>query len=54
MFLLLGRDSVALDGLLDGFVVRPGSKAELLDSRCQFGLESSMLLILYGEQSFLK
>ena len=27
MLLLLGRDSVALDGLLDGLVVRPGSKA---------------------------
>ena len=31
IFLLLGRDSVALDGLLDGLVVRPGSKAVLLD-----------------------
>lgn len=31
IFLLLGRDSVALDGLLDGLVVRPGSKALLLD-----------------------
>ena len=31
MFLLLGRDSVALDGLLDGLVMRPGSKAALLD-----------------------
>ena len=31
MFLLLGRDSVALNGLLDGLVVRPGSKAVLLD-----------------------
>ena len=31
IFLLLGRDSVALDGLLDGLVVRPGSKAALLD-----------------------
>ena len=27
--------SVALDGLLDGFVVRPGSKVGLLDSWCQ-------------------
>ena len=27
----LRRDSVALDGLLDGLVVRPGSKAVLLD-----------------------
>ena len=36
IFLLLGRDSVALDGLLDGLVVRPGSKAALLDvgNRC--------------------
>ena len=31
MFLLLRRDSVALDALLDGLVVRPGSKVELLD-----------------------
>ena len=31
IFLLLRRDSVALDGLLDGLVVRPGSKVELLD-----------------------
>ena len=31
VFLLLRRDSVALDGLLDGLVVRPGSKVELLD-----------------------
>ena len=31
IFLLLGRDSVALDGLLDGLVVRPGSKAVLFD-----------------------
>ena len=31
IFLLLERDSVALDGLLDGLVVRPGSKAALLD-----------------------
>ena len=36
VFLLLRRDSVALDGLLDGLVVRPGSKAALLDvgNRC--------------------
>ena len=31
IFLLLRRDSVALDGLLDGLVVRPESKVELLD-----------------------
>lgn len=31
IFFLLGRDSVALDGFLDGLVVRPGSKAALLD-----------------------
>ena len=31
IFLMLRRDSVALDGLLDGLVVRPGSKVELLD-----------------------
>ena len=31
IFLLLGRDSVALDGFLDGLVVRPGSKTALLD-----------------------
>ena len=36
IFLLLGRDSVALDGFLDGLVVRPGSKTVLLDvgNRC--------------------
>ena len=52
--LMASADVVILDGLLDGLVVRPGSKAALLDSRCQFGLESSMLLIQHGEQSFLK
>ena len=31
IFLLLRRDSVALDGLLDGLVVRLGSKVALLD-----------------------
>ena len=31
IFLLLWCDSVALDGLLDGLIVRPGSKAALLD-----------------------
>ena len=31
IFLLLRRDSVALDGLLYSLVVRPGSKAALLD-----------------------
>ena len=31
IFLLLRRDSVALDCFLDGLVVRPGSKAALLD-----------------------
>ena len=31
IFLLLRLDSVALDGLLDGLVVRPESKVELLD-----------------------
>ena len=31
IFLLLRRDSVALDALLDSLVVRPGSKAALLD-----------------------
>ena len=52
--LMASADEVIFDGLLNGLVVRPGSKAVLLDSRCQFGLESSMLLILHGEQSFLK
>ena len=31
MFLLLGRDSVALDSLLYGLVVRPKSKTALLN-----------------------
>ena len=31
IFLLLRRDSVALDCFLDGLVVRPGSKTVLLD-----------------------
>ena len=33
VFLLLGRDSVALDGLLYSLVVRPVGKAALLDVR---------------------
>ncbi len=35
-------------------VLVEGKKILDRHSRCQFGLESSILLILHGEQSFLK